>query len=108
MIVYSGTKEQFSDDVFSNVIEKKILDAFQHRTGHSTSKSEIESWKNSMQYMNNVLVSASIPDDAGVAIEYKIPLTSKRVGVLPEYWTNDMLGFPPTEENQYEEEQIYR
>ena len=29
-------------------------------------------------------------------------------GVLPEYWTNDMLGFPPTEENQYEEEQIYR
>ena len=30
------------------------------------------------------------------------------VGVLPEHWTNGMLGFPPTEENQHEEEQIYR
>ena len=29
-------------------------------------------------------------------------------GVLPELWTNDMLGFPPTEENHDEEEQIYR
>ena len=29
-------------------------------------------------------------------------------GVLPELQTNDMLGFPPTEENQDEEEQIYR
>ena len=29
-------------------------------------------------------------------------------GVLPEHWTNGMLGFPPTEENQHEEEQIYR
>ena len=29
-------------------------------------------------------------------------------GVLPEHWTNGMLGFPPIEENQHEEEQIYR
>ena len=31
-----------------------------------------------------------------------------RVGVTPKHWTNGMLGFPPTEENQHEEEQIYR
>jgi hypothetical protein len=30
------------------------------------------------------------------------------VGVLPEHWTTGMLGFPPTEENPHEEEQIYR
>jgi DUF2075 family protein len=82
MIVYSGTRDQFSNDVYSNVIEEKILEAFKRRTGHSTSHSEIESWKNSMQYMNNVLVNASIPDDAGVAVEYKIPLTSKRVDFI--------------------------
>ena len=28
--------------------------------------------------------------------------------ILPEHWTSGMLGFPPTEENQHEEEQIYR
>ena len=32
----------------------------------------------------------------------------KYAGVPPEHWTNGMLGFPPTEENQDEEEQIYR
>src|SRR5690606_37690648 len=31
-----------------------------------------------MQYMNNVLVGYGIPEDAGVAIEYKVPLTAKR------------------------------
>ncbi|MFO7287844.1 MAG: AAA family ATPase, partial [Gammaproteobacteria bacterium] len=68
--------------MFTNVIEGKILAAFERRLGHATSKREIESWKNSMQYMNNVLVGYGIPEDAGVAIEYKIPLTSKRVDFI--------------------------
>lgn len=82
MIVYSATRGQFTEDVFTNVIEGKILAAFERRLGHATSKREIESWKNSMQYMNNVLVGYGIPEDAGVAIEYKIPLTSKRVDFI--------------------------
>ena len=82
MIVYSASRAEFSEDVFSNQIEQKILDAFASRLGRSTSRSEIESWKNSMQYMNSVLVSGEIPDDAGVAIEYQVPLTSKRVDFI--------------------------
>ena len=35
-----------------------------------------------MQYMNNVLLSGRIPGDAGVAIEYQVPLTSKRVDFI--------------------------
>ena len=35
-----------------------------------------------MQYMNNVLTTAAIPDDAAVAIEYQVPLTSKRVDFI--------------------------
>ena len=35
-----------------------------------------------MQYMNNVLTCGEIPDDAGVAIEYRIPQTSKRVDFI--------------------------
>lgn len=82
MIVYSATRAQFSRDVFSNQIEKKILDSFQSRLGQGTSESEIASWKNSMQYMNNVLMSGQIPGDAGVAIEYQVPLTSKRIDFI--------------------------
>lgn len=35
-----------------------------------------------MQCMNNVLVGNNIPEGAGVAIEYRIPLTSKRVDFI--------------------------
>ena len=82
MIVYSATRGQFTEDVFTNVIEAKILAAFERRVGRSTSQREIESWKNSMQYMNNVLIGHQIPEDAGVAIEYKVPLTAKRVDFI--------------------------
>lgn len=82
MIVYSATRAEFSQDVFSNQIEKKILDSFQSRLGHGTTASEIASWKNSMQYMNNVLMSSHIPGDAGVAIEYQVPSTSKRIDFI--------------------------
>jgi len=82
MIVYSATRSEFTEDVFSNQIEKKILAALKLKAGMSTSKREIESWKNSMQYMNNILVDGDIPEDAGVAIEYKVPLTSKRVDFI--------------------------
>jgi len=82
MIVYSATRREFYRDVLSNRIELQILKAFSSRLGHRASKSEIQSWKNSLQYMNNALMSAKIPDDAGVAIEYRIPLTSKRVDFI--------------------------
>ena len=43
---------------------------------------EVRSWDNSMQYMYRVLSDQEIPNDAGVAIEFKIPHTSKRVDFL--------------------------
>ncbi|WP_300459907.1 DNA/RNA helicase domain-containing protein [Desulfobacula sp.] len=35
-----------------------------------------------MMYMSNILEDGGIPDDTGVAIEYKIPQTSKRVDII--------------------------
>ena len=82
MIVYSSTKLEFRQDVRNNRIEELIHEAYLRNLGHSTSKSEIESWKNSMMYMNNILEDVGIPDDTGVAIEYKIPQTSKRIDFI--------------------------
>ncbi|MCY3883718.1 MAG: DUF2075 domain-containing protein [Gammaproteobacteria bacterium] len=82
MIVYSATKAEFSEHVVTNQIEDVILAGFRSQFGHGTSPSEIESWNNSLQYMKNALDLAAIPDDAGVAIEYQIPLTSKRVDFI--------------------------
>jgi DUF2075 family protein len=82
VIVYSATRAEFTADVYGNEIEAKVLAAFQERLGHTTAQNEIEAWKNSMRYMNDVLLMSEIPDDAGVAIEYRIPLTSKRVDFI--------------------------
>jgi DUF2075 family protein len=82
MIVYQGTKKAFSYDVEVNQIEVVIHDFFKQRLNISTSKSEIDSWKNSMQYMNNVLRDPEIPDDCNVAIEYRIPQSSKRIDFI--------------------------
>jgi DUF2075 family protein len=82
MIVYSSTKLQFQDDVMSNDIGNIILETYKERTGRSTSSSEIASWTNSLQYMERVLADDAIPGDAGVAIEYHIPQSSKRVDFI--------------------------
>lgn len=68
MLVYSSTKAEFALDVKTNAIEDKILAAFKRQLGHSTSSSEVDAWRNSMQFMNNVLNDDDIPADAGVAI----------------------------------------
>lgn len=82
MIVYSSTKSGFRDDVRANRIEVSIHTAFRRALGHSTAAAEVESWKNSMLYMSNVLEDPGIPTDAGVAIEYSIPQTSKRIDFI--------------------------
>lgn len=82
MIVYESRKSDFRLDVKNNQIEKKILKSFERRLGHSTSRNEIQSWKNSMMYMSNVLDDSSIPDDAGVCIEYMLPRSSKRIDFI--------------------------
>jgi len=82
MIVYSSTKTGFCADVMANQIEKIILSSFVREMGHSTGKAEVSSWQNSMQYMYRVINDQDIPDDAGIAIEYKIPQTSKRIDFI--------------------------
>ncbi len=79
MIVYSASKTGFLDDVMSNAIADKILAAFRETTGHNTGLSEIASWQNSMQFMYRIIDHEEIPTDAGVAIEYHIPQSSKRI-----------------------------
>lgn len=82
MIIYSATRREFTHHVLSNCIEQEILNALESKRGYGVPPSEIQSWKNSLQYMNNVLTIGEIPDDAGVAIEYCIPLTSKRIDFI--------------------------
>ena len=82
MIVYQGSKDEFSQDVLDNQIEERILESFQFNLGQTTSQSEINSWKNSMMYMNNVLMDQAIPSNAMISVEFQIPMTSKRIDFI--------------------------
>ena len=81
MIVYEATKAEFCDSVFSGSITDEIYDIYQQKIGKSP-KSQIMSWENSMQYMYRILEDKEIPDDCGVAIEFTIPTTSKRIDFI--------------------------
>jgi DUF2075 family protein len=82
MRIYTADKTKFIHHVSTNMIGEEILSAFERVVGHSTGISERRSWENSMMYMKNILEDPDIPDDAGVAIEYTLPLTRKRVDFI--------------------------
>jgi len=82
MIIYLATKFEFIDDVLNNAIAAKILKSFEGKLGKSVGASEISSWENSLRYMYQILVDSSIPKNAGVAIEYNIPQTAKRIDFI--------------------------
>ncbi len=82
MLVYNSTKEKFLNDVLTNDIENIILNSFKEKLKRTVSASEVQSWKNSMSYMDRVLSDNDIPKDSGVAIEFQIPQTSKRVDFI--------------------------
>ena len=82
MIVYEATKDIFVKDVISDNISKRIEQLYRLRVGQNVNPREKEAWRNSMMYMNNVLNDVSVPDNSGIAIEFKIPYTSKRVDFI--------------------------
>ena len=89
MIVYEGTKGDFLRSVEEDKIALEIQQSILGKMGRHTGASEFQSWDNSMQYMYKVMNDPEIPTNAGVAIEYNIPLTSKRVDFMVSGYDGD-------------------
>ena len=82
MIVYLANKTRFREDILSNRIEGIVHDSVKGALGKSVGASELASWKHSLRHMDTVLEDAGIPNNAGVAIEFNIPQTGKRVDFI--------------------------
>ncbi|WP_395685790.1 DNA/RNA helicase domain-containing protein [Caenimonas koreensis] len=82
MIVYQATKSVFLRDTHTDDIERIVGDSFRRTLGWTAGASEVRSWKESLTSMAKVLIDEEIPDDVGVAIEFNIPQSSKRVDLL--------------------------
>lgn len=82
MILYSETKDVFIEDIVGGTLDEKLESLMMSRFGRGTPESELRAWRNSLTYIGNIIGSSSIPADAGIAIEYGIPYTSKRVDLI--------------------------
>jgi len=84
MIVYSTTKKGFLKDA-STGIEDILRSSVKEKlnTDKKPGSSEYEAWKNSLgNAMYHVVNTDQIPDDAGIAIEYSIPRSKKRIDFI--------------------------
>lgn len=81
MIVYQADKKQFLSDNNDRDIADVIFDKYQAITRRKVSQSEIRSWKESLGCMARVLSDDEIPSDVGVAVEFHIPQSTKRIDI---------------------------
>lgn len=82
MIVYSGTKEILNNDIIHGNLALKVENAFESKLHEHVADNEFRAWENSLRRMNDVLQMTTLPNDVEVAVEFQIPLTSKRVDFM--------------------------
>jgi DUF2075 family protein len=90
MIVYSANKQSFRQDVDTNNIDQIIHIRYTERTGRRVGQKELDSWRNSLMYVDNILEDPGIPNETGVFVEYHIQQSTKRVDLL-------LSGIGPTD-----------
>ena len=92
MLVYDGTKTDFLRSVEQDTIALEIEQNIYEKMNRHTARNEFRAWENSLEYMYKVLNDKDIPEDSGIAIEYNIPQTSKRVDFLISGYDKDETG----------------
>jgi DUF2075 family protein len=71
MLAYLASKSGFLQD--APVIEDKVAEAVGKQFNIKVGNSEYQSWRNSLgNAMANIMRSTEIPEDAGIAIEYRL------------------------------------
>ncbi|MGJ7497829.1 DNA/RNA helicase domain-containing protein [Variovorax sp. RT4R15] len=79
MIIYQANKREFLHHALREDIEDVVSRQFRSATGYGVGPSEVQAWKYSLLEMAKVLQDEEIPQDAGVAIEYQLPQSTKRI-----------------------------
>ncbi len=78
MFAYYKNYNEFCCDINQNRIIPEIIKALNRQF----SESEKRAFKFSLQCVKNALGNVHIPDDVEVGIEYKVPLTNKRIDFI--------------------------
>src|SRR5438093_845405 len=81
MIIYSGMSYEFILDTVRNQVADKLKSAFFNYYRYNPSPGEVNSWRNSLRAMAQILQYSSLTRH-GVLLEYQLPLSSKRLDCL--------------------------
>ncbi|AHF58047.1 DUF2075 domain-containing protein [Spiroplasma eriocheiris] len=81
MIIYKATKDKFLEEIKNQSITNIIYTHFLDKKVHVNHK-ELISWSNSLYQVAEVLIMSDIPGNTGIAIEYMVPYTDKRVDFI--------------------------
>jgi len=81
MQLYSGTSQQFIVDSTKNQIAEKLRQTFFPHFHYNPSPNEINSWKNSLTKIKDVVEGTELYDH-GIILEYQLPLSSRRLDFL--------------------------
>ena|SRR2546430_12759933 len=81
MRLYSGMSQDFIHDTTRNQIADLLRQAFFAYYRYNPSTAEVNSWRNSLRAMKDVLEIASLGDQ-GIILEYQLPLSSKRIDCI--------------------------
>ncbi len=90
MLIYNGTKAGFMNDMVDQKLTDVLRETIYLKMHRKSSASEVQSWDNSLKNMFMVIADDGIPSDAGVAIEYNIPQTAKRVDFIVSGYDENM------------------
>ncbi len=80
MIIYSGIKSDFV--ACQKELPSLLRDTIFDKLGEETSDGEYRSWENSLAFMKDIVDTPNIPEDAGIALEYNIPITNNRIDFI--------------------------
>jgi len=81
MRLYSGMSADFIRETARNQIADRLRDAFFNYYRYKPSPAEVNSWRNSLRAMKDVLDIASLRDQ-GILLEYQLPLSSRRIDCI--------------------------
>jgi DUF2075 family protein len=81
MRLYAADSKDFVQDANQNLIAEKLRASFFDQCRFHPSDNEVRSWRNSLRAMAGVVQVAGLKDN-GVIIEYRLPLTSKRLDFM--------------------------
>lgn len=81
MRLYSGLSGDFIEESRRNQIAERLKSAFFNYYRFNPSPAEVNSWRNSLRAMSDILQIGNMFDQ-GILLEYQLPLSSKRLDCL--------------------------